>query len=134
PRVGVAVDDGVLDLAEHLGPEWAVGSLNPFMAEGRKRWAEVPSQVRRLLARPLVPASDVTLHLPFEVADYVDFYASEQHATNLGRIFRPDGEALLPNWRPLSVRYPGRAGTVVVSGTPVRRPSGQRLGPGGEPV
>jgi fumarylacetoacetase len=62
--------------------------------------------------------------LPFEVADYVDFYSSIHHATNLGRLFRPDGEPLLPNWRRLPVGYHGRAGTVVVSGTPVRRPWG----------
>jgi fumarylacetoacetase len=65
------------------------------------------------------------MHLPFEVADYVDFYCSLQHATNVGRIFRPDGEALLPNWRHLPVGYHGRAGTIVVSGTPIRRPTGQ---------
>ncbi len=66
------------------------------------------------------------LHLPFEVADYVDFYASEHHATNVGRLFRPDGDALLPNWKHLPVGYHGRAGTVVVSGAPVVRPTGQR--------
>jgi fumarylacetoacetase len=126
-RVGVAVDDGVLDLAEHLGAEWAVGSLNPFLAQGRARWDEVRAQVRGLLDRPLLPADEVTLHLPFEVADYVDFYASEQHATNLGRLFRPDAEPLLPNWKHLPVGYHGRAGTVVVSGTDVRRPRGLRL-------
>jgi fumarylacetoacetase len=73
----------------------------------------------------LVPAADVALHLPFTVADYVDFYASEQHATNIGRMFRPDAEPLTPNWRHLPIAYHGRAGTVVVSGTPVRRPCGQ---------
>ena len=71
----------------------------------------------------------MTLHLPVEVADYVDFYASLDHATNVGRIFRPDGEPLPPNWRHLPVGYHGRAGTVVVSGTPVMRPSGQRKAP-----
>ena len=65
------------------------------------------------------------MHLPFEVADYVDFYASEHHATNVGRIFRPDAEPLPPNWKHLPIGYHGRAGTVVVSGTPVVRPSGQ---------
>jgi fumarylacetoacetase len=69
---------------------------------------------------------DVTMLLPIEVADYVDFYASEHHATALGRILRPGQEPLLPNWRHLPVGYHGRAGTVVVSGTPVRRPVGQR--------
>ena len=69
------------------------------------------------------------MHLPFEVADYVDFYASEQHATNVGRIFRPDGAALTPNWKHLPIGYHGRAGTVVVSGTDIVRPSGQRKAP-----
>jgi fumarylacetoacetase len=64
--------------------------------------------------------------MPFEVADYVDFYASEHHATNLGRLFRPDSEPLLPNWKHLPVGYHGRSGTVVVSGTPIVRPNGQR--------
>ncbi|MFH8985294.1 fumarylacetoacetate hydrolase family protein [Streptomyces varsoviensis] len=77
----------------------------------------------------LLPLSDVTLHLPFEVADYVDFYASEHHATNVGRIFRPDGDALTPNWKHLPIGYHGRAGTVVVTGTEVVRPSGQRKSP-----
>jgi fumarylacetoacetase len=68
----------------------------------------------------------VVMHLPVEVADYVDFYASEQHATNVGTIFRPDSPALPPNWSHLPIGYHGRAGTVVVSGTDVVRPSGQR--------
>ena len=61
----------------------------------------------------LVPIGEVTMHRPFEVADYVDFYCSEQHATNVGRIFRPDGDALTPNWKHLPIGYHGRAGTVV---------------------
>ncbi len=72
-----------------------------------------------------MPAESAALHLPFAVADYVDFYASEHHASNVGRIFRPGGEPLTPNWRHLPIGYHGRAGTVVVSGTPVRRPYGQ---------
>ncbi|WP_447643887.1 fumarylacetoacetate hydrolase family protein [Nocardioides zeae] len=72
------------------------------------------------------------LLLPFEVGDYVDYYASEHHATNVGRMFRPDGEALLPNWKHLPVGYHGRSGSVVVSGTPVRRPLGQRKPPGAD--
>jgi fumarylacetoacetase len=70
------------------------------------------------------------MHLPFEVADYVDFYSSRHHAENVGRMFRPDAEPLTPNWRHLPIGYHGRAGTVVVSGTPVRRPCGQFLVPG----
>ncbi len=134
-RVGVRYGAAVLDLAVAVGrPELASPSLNAFLSLGPEVWQEVRAEVVALLeddvdAAALVPLRDVALHLPFEVADYVDFYASEHHATNVGRLFRPDGEALLPNWRHLPVGYHGRAGTVVASGTPVVRPSGQR-GPG----
>jgi fumarylacetoacetase len=74
----------------------------------------------------LVPRAEVQLHLPVEVADYVDFYASEHHAANVGRMFRPGGKPLTPNWKHLPIGYHGRAGTVVVSGTPIVRPCGQR--------
>jgi fumarylacetoacetase len=79
-----------------------------------------------------VPLAEVELLLPFAVADYVDFYSSLEHATNMGRLFRPDTEPLLPNWRWLPVGYHGRAGTVVVSGTPIGRPHGQRKPPGAD--
>jgi fumarylacetoacetase len=141
PRVGVRIGDQVLDVAPVAAGEmldvhdaFARDTLNPLMAEGPAVWASVRSWLTTLLTdaheRDLVEphlrgVDEVTLHLPFEVADYVDFYCSLQHATNVGKIFRPDGEALLPNWRHLPVGYHGRAGTVVVSGTPVRRPSGQ---------
>jgi len=69
------------------------------------------------------------MHLPIEVADYVDFYASEHHASNVGKIFRPDGPALTPNWKHQPIGYHGRAGTVVPSDTPVVRPNGQRKAP-----
>jgi fumarylacetoacetase len=75
---------------------------------------------------PDVPLADVELRMPFDVPDYVDFYSSEHHAENVGRIFRPGQPPVLPNWRHLPVGYHGRAGTVVVSGTPVVRPRGQR--------
>jgi fumarylacetoacetase len=74
-------------------------------------------------------ALDAPLRLPFEVADYVDFYSSLEHATNMGRMFRPDAEPLLPNWRWLPVGYHGRAGTIVASGTPIVRPHGQSKAP-----
>ena len=83
-------------------------------------------------SRTCVPLDEVTLQMPFEVADYVDFYCSLDHASNVGRIFRPDDEPLKPNWRHLPVGYHGRAGTVVVSGTDVRRPCGQRKAPGAD--
>lgn len=134
-RIGVRLGDHVVDLdrAETTGLISAGGtlrapSLNAFLALGRQRWAEVRARVTELASQPsdlLVPLADVRLHLPFEVADYVDFYSSEQHATNVGRIFRPQQPSLPPNWRHLPIGYHGRAGTVVVSGTPVTRPCGQ---------
>ncbi|QUH02649.1 fumarylacetoacetase [Saccharopolyspora erythraea] len=138
-RVGVAIGEHVLDLAAALGDEvFARPSLNAFMAQGRERWHEVRARVVELLTveanRPEVEpalhrAEDVRLLLPFEVADYVDFYSSEHHAANIGRMFRPDSDPLTPNWKHLPIGYHGRAGTVVVSGTPVVRPSGQRKPP-----
>ncbi|MCB8958353.1 MAG: fumarylacetoacetase [Nocardioides sp.] len=142
PRVGVRIGDLVLDLAPVAAAEmldvhhvFEERTLNALMAEGRavrssvRRWVTglLTEEPERDLVEPhLVPLADVTLHLPVEVADYVDFYASEHHASNVGRIFRPDAEALLPNWKHLPVGYHGRAGTVVASGTPIVRPSGQR--------
>jgi fumarylacetoacetase len=145
PRVGVRIGDQVLDAgacAEQAGMEsgevWLAPSLNPFLAQGRPAWdaarawlVEVlTNESRRDCVVPhLLPVEDVRLHLPFDVADYVDFYASEHHATNVGRLFRPDSEPLTPNWKHLPIGYHGRAGTVVVSGTDVVRPTGQRKAP-----
>jgi fumarylacetoacetase len=140
-RVGVAIGDKVLDLsaaADRLLPgrasDFSSGNLDRFLAAGDAAWAQVRAAITEWLSQDhfrsaiedlVVPAADVMMHLPFTIADYVDFYASEQHATNVGRIFRPDGEPLMPNWRHLPVGYHGRAGTVVVSGTAIRRPIGQ---------
>jgi len=142
PRVGVRIGDFVLDLAPVAAGEmlesahvFEAQTLNPLLALGRPAWQSVRSwltgllsdETERDLVEPnLVPVDDVQMRMPFEVADYVDFYCSLQHATNVGKMFRPDQEALKPNWRHLPVGYHGRAGTVVVSGTPVQRPSGQR--------
>jgi fumarylacetoacetase len=142
PRVGVRIGDLVLDAAAALYDEWlAQPTLNAFMGRGPRVWSATRRRLVDLLGdesqrdrvQPLlVPLADVTMHHPFEVADYVDFYCSIQHATNVGRMFRPDGEALMPNWRHLPVGYHGRAGTVVVSGTEIIRPSGQRKPPDAE--
>ncbi|MGN6781010.1 MAG: fumarylacetoacetase [Marmoricola sp.] len=132
PHVGVRYGDAVLDLYDALGDEvFGAPTLNPFMAQGRRAWDATRRRVVDVLGGSprLVPLDEATLRLPFEVADYVDFYCSIEHATNVGRIFRPDGEALMPNWRHLPVGYHGRAGTVVVSGTDVVRPCGQRKAP-----
>ncbi|HWG01216.1 MAG TPA: fumarylacetoacetase [Trebonia sp.] len=136
PRVGVRLGDSVIDLAAALGDDvFAAPALNPFMAQGPERWAEVRSRLTDLLSAAggvpdaaVHPLAAVTPHLPFAVADYVDFYASEHHAANLGRLFRPGAPPLLPNWKHLPVGYHGRAGTVVVSGTDIVRPRGQRRG------
>jgi fumarylacetoacetase len=132
-HVVVAVDDDVLDLtaaATTLVPRhahlFADGTLDRFLAAGQRVWRDVRAALLSAVDLPLVPADDVVLHLPFTVADYVDFYSSEHHATAVGRMFRPDGDALVPSWKHLPIGYHGRAGTVVVSGTPVPRPRGQR--------
>ncbi|MEU4195177.1 fumarylacetoacetase [Kribbella sp. NPDC026611] len=149
PRVGAAIGDQVIDLAPVASAEMLDGAqlfaqptLNGFLALGRPAWRATRNWLLDLVSNPgqrdavephLIPQSAVTMQLPFEVADYVDFYASEQHATNLGRLFRPDSEPLLPNWKHLPVGYHGRAGTIVASGTDIVRPSGQRKSPT-EPV
>ncbi|SDX65624.1 fumarylacetoacetate hydrolase [Geodermatophilus africanus] len=140
-RVGVAIGGHVLDVSRLDVPAadaLATGSLNGLMSRGRTTWDALRARVQELLADPahraavephLLPREDVMLHLPVEVADYVDFYSSQHHAENLGRMFRPDSEPLTPNWKHLPIGYHGRAGTVAVSGTPVIRPSGQRKAP-----
>ncbi|WP_433729148.1 fumarylacetoacetase [Actinoplanes sp. CA-051413] len=147
-RVGVAIDDLILDLAAavqqfapELAPVVAGPSLDTLLAAGPDAWSQVRALVTGWVAESafterfsphLVPARDAVMHLPFTVADYVDFYASEQHATNLGRMFRPGQDPLTPNWKHLPIGYHGRAGTVVASGTDVVRPCGQRRGTDGE--
>ena len=125
PRVGFRRGDEVFDLSL-LGDDFREPSLNAFMGQGQDVWAETRARVEEVTT---VPLAEVETHLPFEVADYVDFYSSLEHATNLGKLFRPGSEPLLPNWRHLPVGYHGRAGTIVVSGTPIRRPHGQSKPP-----
>ncbi|MER5975549.1 fumarylacetoacetase [Streptomyces sp. NPDC001857] len=144
--VGVRLGDHVLDAgaaARALGSPHAsllsAPTLGPLLSAGRTAWSQVRGALKEWVTDParhttlaplLHPLSSVTLHLPFEVADYVDFYSSEHHARNVGAVFRPDaGDTLLPNWKHLPIGYHGRAGTVVVSGTDVVRPSGQRKAP-----
>jgi fumarylacetoacetase len=142
-RIGVAIGDFVLDvgaLARSVGLDrrhadvLQAPTLNSFMAAGPASWRNVRNWLTELLSdgrnAPAVepflhPTASVRLHLPFQVADYVDFYSSEHHAANVGRILRPGTEPLSPNWKHLPIGYHGRAGTVVVSGTPIRRPWGQ---------
>src|SRR3954454_5173189 len=144
--VGVAIGDLVLDLSaiEEAGllPTTAIfnrPALNGFLAFGRPVWSATRAAISRLLRhdepelrdnatlrdRALVPQADVTMLLPAEVGDYTDFYSSREHATNVGTMLRGAANALNPNWLHLPVAYHGRASSIVVSGTPVRRPRGQ---------
>jgi fumarylacetoacetase len=134
PRVGWRSGDRVVDLAAAgLGEDFGRPTLNAFMARGRRAWEDALERIEALPAdAPSHPLAGVELLLPFAVADYVDFSSSLEHVTNVGRLFRPDGDPVLPNWRWLPIAYHGRAGTVVVSGTPVRRPCGQALATGEE--
>ncbi|WP_342725733.1 fumarylacetoacetase [Bradyrhizobium sp. B097] len=155
PRVGVAIGDYVLDLWEleqdsrlDVGPlgVFSQPSLNAFMALGPKVWSATRARISELLradhpelrdnrelrARALVPMADVRLHMPFAVSGYTDFYSSKEHATNVGVMFRGKDNALQPNWLHMPIGYNGRASTVVVSGTKVRRPRGQLKPPTAE--
>src|SRR5262249_36217202 len=114
------------------------GTLNPFLGLGRSHWTAVRERLAELLTRAPVPCRVEPLPLPFadgtprppvQGGDYVGLYASDAHAANLGRLLRPGTPPLLPNWKHLPIGYHGRAGTVVVSGTDIVRPSGQRKSP-----
>ena len=132
-RMTVAGAPRLVDLST-LDPElFGTGTLDAFLAAGRATWQQVHNAAAASLhAAPDAPELDAARPvLAFAVADYVDFYASEHHATNVGRIFRPDGDALTPNWKHLPIGYHGRAGTVVASGTDIRRPVGQARDPDG---
>lgn len=147
-RLAVAIGDHVLDLraASESGllphrEALSAASLNPFLALGRAAWAETRAALVELLSTDRfdrLPAGAVLVRnglpmvRPFDPGDFVDFYSSIDHATNLGRLFRPGTEPLNPNWRHLPVAYHGRSSSIVVSGTPVRRPRGQ-IKPGDGP-
>ncbi|CAD7002703.1 unnamed protein product [Ceratitis capitata] len=152
-RVGVAIGEHVLDLAgvaqlyapavqDALNSE----SLNLLMSLGHSAWNVVRTRTRELLLKGsvleenqvlaqnvLIPQAEIELHLPAQIGDYTDFYSSIHHATNVGIMFRGKENALMPNWRYLPVGYHGRASSVVVSGTPIRRPFGQTLPVDGQP-
>jgi len=148
PRCGVAIGDMILDLAaaEDAGlvtlteyPLFDVPFWNEVMEEGPAVWAALRDRLMQLLAQGsadqdkvaplLVPMADATMHLPMVVAEYTDFYAGRHHATNVGTMFRGAENALPPNWLHIPIGYNGRASSVVVSGTDIRRPWGQLKGP-----
>jgi fumarylacetoacetase len=148
PRCGVAIGDMILDVAaaEEAGlialtdaPLFDVPFWNEVMEEGPALWAALRARLTELLAEGaaekaelaemLVAQSDAEMHLPFLVSEFTDFYASKNHATNVGTMFRGAENALPPNWLHIPIGYNGRASSVVVSGTDVRRPWGQLKGP-----
>ena len=151
PRVGIAIGDRILDVfaaleanllgreAEEAGHACAEHSMNALMALGRDHWSALRHAASRLLRRGgtpdgdprladrlLVPMAEARMLLPADVGDYTDFYASVHHATNVGSMFRPDAP-LLPNYKHVPIGYHGRASSLVVGGTPVRRPLGQTV-------
>ena len=155
PRVGVAIGEWVLDLAEleKIGlltpgsePVFNQPALNDFVALGQSVWRSTRAQISLLLrddharlrddaalrASALIPMHEAIMHLPIMVSGYTDFYSSKEHATNVGSMFRDPANALLPNWLHLPVGYNGRASSVVVSGTEIRRPMGQVKPPSAE--
>jgi len=155
-RVGVAVGDFVLDLAllevsglirvEGAARAFAQPSLNAFMALGPKVWSATRARISQLLRhdhpelrdnadlcrRALMPRNVTQMHLPIDVQGFTDFYSSKEHASNVGVMFRGADNALMPNWLSIPIGYNGRASTVVVSGTPIRRPRGQLKPPTAE--
>ncbi|HTW98400.1 MAG TPA: hypothetical protein VMD59_06465, partial [Acidimicrobiales bacterium] len=138
----VRIGDSALQLAAacrallpELAPLVDSPTLNALLASTPATWQRLRSALvewlgddrRRAVLEPLlVPLDELSCRLPFEVADFVDFNASEHHAANVGRLFRPGNDPLPAAWKHLPIAYHGRAGTVVVSGTPVRRPVGLR--------
>jgi len=154
-HIGVAIGEEIFDLhaafnaglLDGIVSEYVAqaGWLNPLLAAGRKTWSALRARLQVLLqgdGRELPETKNGSLFVrqdaarmlsPFEPGDYVDFYSSIEHATNLGKIMRPDSEPLLPNWRWLPVGYHGRAGTIVVDGTPIVRPRGQIKPADGDP-
>lgn len=144
-RMGVAIGDQILDLAQvdhGLDPALvAAPSWNAVMAAGPQVWDALRTRLTQLLSDPahreavaphLTPMADAQLLMPFTVAEFTDFYASKHHATNVGTMFRGAENALPPNWTSIPIGYNGRASSVVVSGTDVRRPWGQLKAPDAE--
>ncbi|ADB42276.1 fumarylacetoacetase [Spirosoma linguale] len=152
PRVGVHHKNFVLDLEvvsllgyfDDLSVDptvFAQPALNDFIALGKPAHRAIRQRLTELLDKDVLALADVhdqvfihesrvKMHLPVRIGDYTDFYVGIHHAENVGRMFRPQGDPLLPNYKRLPVGYHGRASSIVVSGTPVRRPSGQFMDDG----
>ena len=144
-RAGIAIGNHIVDLASLAEAElidvspfvFRQSTLNEFIGLGKKITNKVRLDVQRLLidadsplkekSEMLVLQADVQMHIPVHIGDYTDFYSSIEHATNVGKMFRDPENALLPNWRHIPVGYHGRASSIVVSGTPIKRPKGQLM-------
>ncbi|RAX48276.1 fumarylacetoacetase [Arthrobacter sp. AQ5-05] len=152
PRLGVRLGGRAIDLqalstaVEGLDGETRLAidtpNLDALLTAGHQSWASLRRWLVDVVTREGLgdeveaasfPVEQVEMHMPFTVADYVDYYASEHHASNIGKMFRPDQAPLLPNWKHLPVGYHGRAGTVIPSGRNFPRPKGLRPEPGGNP-
>lgn len=150
PRPGVAIGDSIIDLHAccklglfaDLGFDTSVFEstvLNEFIDCGKDAWSSLREYLTKQLVtesllfefreKAIVSRLGTQMCLPIKIGDYTDFYSSIEHATNLGKLFRPDSEPLLPNWRHIPVGYHGRASSIVISGTPITRPSGQSKAP-----
>jgi fumarylacetoacetase len=145
PRIGCAIGDKILDLGilsrkKFIHHSLDSTNLNAFMACEKSVWSDTRAKIKSmlsdssvdslskhpdLLSTAIVEQADATMLMPANIGDYTDFYASEYHAANVGKIFRPNQEPLLPNWKHLPVGYHGRASSIVIDGTPIKRPSGQ---------
>ena len=148
PRCGVAIGSKVVDLKalsdngffdKTVQEALREVRLNKFMGLGRPAWTQTRETLQKLLSdadgtlrdnaslreKVVLDVNDCDLHLPCKVGDYTDFYSSREHATNVGKMFRPNGAPLLPNWLHIPIGYHGRSSSIVVSGTPVHRPLGQ---------
>lgn len=156
PRVGFKHGDYILDLEvvsllgyfDELSLDASVFAqpvLNNFIALGKASHRAVRQRLIELLTdeatalanvhdQVFIHESRAQMHLPVRIGDYTDFYAGIHHAENVGRMFRPDSDPLLPNYKHMPIAYHGRASSIVVSGTPIRRPSGQFLGPDKQPI
>ncbi|MDA7424786.1 fumarylacetoacetase [Thalassococcus lentus] len=145
-RCGVAIGDQILDVAGmeaqgliDFGGALQTGAWNTFMEKGSQAWASLRTTLTEMLAEGssgqdslaalMVPMADARLHMPFFVTEFTDFYASRNHATNVGTMFRGPENALPPNWLHIPIGYNGRASSVVIDGTDIIRPHGQLKGP-----
>ena len=154
PRLGMAIGDQVVHMealriaggisAYDLGQTLLQHTMNDYIALGKSITVRIREDIQSQLCDPesilarnsncLISMSEVKMHLPVSIGDYTDFYSSKEHATNLGMMFRDPDNALLPNWLHLPVGYHGRSSSIVVSGTDIKRPSGQTKPVDGPPV